>query len=81
MTRELLEEWSVTPAGLTVEALLGLPSGVVLMVGLAWLPDGATVTPDAEHDDFAWWPADLDQWPAEADAPLRLLAGTVAGPG
>jgi 8-oxo-dGTP pyrophosphatase MutT (NUDIX family) len=81
MTRELHEEWSVTPARLTVEALLGLPSGVVLMVGLAWLPDGATVTPDAEHDDFAWWPADLDQWPAEADAPLRLLAGIVAGSG
>ena len=23
-------------------------------------PTGATVTPDDEHDEFAWWPADLD---------------------
>jgi ADP-ribose pyrophosphatase YjhB (NUDIX family) len=78
MTRELAEEWSVAPERLTVEALVGLPSGVVLIVGMAWLPEGAAVTPDSEHDDYAWWPARPDRWPEEADAPLRMLAGTLS---
>jgi len=43
---------------------------MVMVVGLAWLPEGAEVRPDHEHDDFAWWPADVDAWPAEADEPL-----------
>ncbi len=78
MTRELAEEWAVTPERLTVEALVGLESGVVLIVGMAWLSEGAQVTPDSEHDDYAWWPARVDGWPQEADAPLRLLAGTLS---
>ena len=79
LTRELDEEWSVAPESLTVEALVRLPSEMVLLIGLAWLPDGAPeVTPDPEHDAYAWWPADVDAWPAEADAPLRLLAGMLA---
>ncbi len=78
MTRELDEEWSVVADRLTVEALVGLESGVVLIVGMAWLSDGATVTPDSEHDDYAWWPASVDHWPPEADAPLRLLAETLS---
>jgi 8-oxo-dGTP diphosphatase len=40
--------------------------------------NGATVTPDHEHDDFAWWPSDLSEWPAEGDEPLRRLAGLVS---
>ena len=24
------------------------------------------VTPDHEHDEFAWWPREIDEWPAEA---------------
>jgi hypothetical protein len=59
---------------MTVEALLRLPSDIVLFVGLAWLPDGAVVTPDAEHDEFAWWPANVEDWPPEADDPLRRVA-------
>jgi 8-oxo-dGTP diphosphatase len=55
-----------------------LPSEVVLFVGMAWLPDGAAVVPDAEHDEFAWWPADVEQWPAEADEPLRRMAALLA---
>ena len=78
MVRELQEEWSVVPERLTVEALVGRPSGVVLIIGMAWLPDGATVTPDAEHDEYSWWPARPERWPPEADAPLRLLAGTLS---
>jgi 8-oxo-dGTP diphosphatase len=78
MARELQEEWSVSPESLTIEALVLLPSGVVLLVGQAWLPDGATVVPDSEHDAFAWWPADIQQWPAEADEPLRRMASLLA---
>jgi ADP-ribose pyrophosphatase YjhB (NUDIX family) len=74
LTRELREEWSVEAERLTVEALIGLPSEVVLFVGLAWLSEGATVAPDDEHDEFAWWPADVEQWPEEADEPLRRVA-------
>ena len=74
LTRELQEEWSVAPERLTVEALVALPTGITMLVGQAWLAEGATVTPDAEHDDFAWWPADVTQWPEHADAPLRRTA-------
>jgi ADP-ribose pyrophosphatase YjhB (NUDIX family) len=76
--RELREEWSVSPERLTVEALICLPQQLVLLVGLAWLPDGAEVVPDAEHDEFAWWPAEVDSWPAEADEPLRRTARMLA---
>jgi ADP-ribose pyrophosphatase YjhB (NUDIX family) len=72
--RELREEWSVSPERLTVEALFCLPNRLVMLIGLAWLGEGAQVTPDAEHDEFAWWPAAIEQWPAEADEPLRALA-------
>jgi 8-oxo-dGTP diphosphatase len=79
LVRELTEEWSVTPHRLSVEALVMLPSGLVSLVGLAWLAEGTSVTPDAEHDDFAWWPADVSRWPAEhADDPLRRLAELVS---
>ncbi len=78
LARELSEEWSVVPGRYRVEALVGVPSGMVLLVGMAWLPEGVSVTPDAEHDEYAWWPANTDEWPAEADAPLRMLAGTLS---
>lgn len=78
LVRELEEEWSVAPQRLTVEALAGVPSGLILLVGLAWLPDGAEVVPDSEHDAFAWWPADVGDWPSEAHAPLRRMATLLA---
>ncbi len=78
MARELHEEWSVEAERLQIEAMLQLPSGLVLLVGQAWLADGATVTPDHEHDEFAWWPSDVASWPAEADEPLRRLAQLVS---
>jgi 8-oxo-dGTP diphosphatase len=80
LVRELDEEWSVTPDRLTVEALVKLPSGLVSLVGLAWLAEGSTVTPDAEHDDFAWWPADVSLWPEHGDDPLLRLAALVSAP-
>jgi ADP-ribose pyrophosphatase YjhB (NUDIX family) len=79
LQRELQEEWSVDPERLTVEALVRSPTGLILLVGQAWLPDGASVTPDPEHDRFAWWPADPAQWPEEADAPLRRMGALLAG--
>ena len=41
--RELQEEWSVAPERLRIEALVMRPSGLVLLVGQAWLADGAEV--------------------------------------
>jgi 8-oxo-dGTP diphosphatase len=78
LARELNEEWSVSPERLSVEALVRIPSGLVLFVGLAWLSEGAEVTPDDEHDAFAWWPTDVASWPDEADAPLRAMGGLLA---
>jgi ADP-ribose pyrophosphatase YjhB (NUDIX family) len=74
LVRELDEEWSVAPERCAAEALVRLPHGMVMFVGQAWLPDGAQVTPDDEHDAHAWWPADPDEWPSEADEPLRRMA-------
>ena len=74
LSRELREEWGVAPERLTVEALVRLPHELVMVVGLAWLPAGAEVTMDDEHDAYAWWPADVADWPEEADEPLRRMA-------
>jgi hypothetical protein len=49
-----------------------------MLVAQAWLADGAEVQPDDEHDDFAWWPAQVDQWPAEAHSSLRVVASMLA---
>jgi 8-oxo-dGTP diphosphatase len=78
LTRELDEEWSVTPARVRAEALVRLPHRLVMFVGQAWLAPGAQVTPDHEHDDYAWWPAAVADWPQEADEPLRRLASLLA---
>lgn len=77
LERELTEEWSVSAERLTVEALVKTPGGLVSLVGMAWLAEGTAVTPDAEHDDYAWWPADVARWPEQADAPLRRIAELV----
>lgn len=76
--RELREEWSVDPQRMQVEALVMLPSELVLLVGQAWLAPGASVTPDEEHEEFAWWPADVDAWPEEADEPLRRMGSLLS---
>lgn len=80
LARELREEWSVTARRLRIEALVELASAAVLLVGQAWLAEGATVVPDSEHDDFAWWPADVGAWPDHADEPLRRIALLLGGP-
>ncbi len=74
LARELEEEWSVVPERLSVEALVRIPTSLILFVGMAWLADGSDIVSDEEHDAHAWWPADIDRWPPEADEPLRLMA-------
>jgi 8-oxo-dGTP diphosphatase len=74
LTRELDEEWSVTAERVQGEALVRLPHNMIMFIGQAWLPAGAQVTPDHEHDAYAWWPAEIDDWPAEGDEPLRRMA-------
>ena len=74
LVRELHEEWSVAPERVRAEALIALPHRMVMFVGQAWLPDGAEVTPDHEHDEFAWWPAEVARWPAEAGEALPRMA-------
>jgi 8-oxo-dGTP diphosphatase len=78
LSRELHEEWQLEPEVLSVEALLGLPNGIAMLVGLATVEDAADPVPDDEHDDWAWWPADVEQWPDEADKRLRLMAQMLA---
>ena len=73
LSRELQEEWSVAPVRLSVEALVRLPSGLVSLIGLARLADGAQAVPDDEHDAFAWWPADPGAWPDDAHPALRRV--------
>ncbi len=76
LVRELREEWSVAPERVRGEALLCLPHKLVMFVGQAWLAEGDedAVQPDEEHDEHAWWPAEIDAWPAEAGEALPRLA-------
>jgi 8-oxo-dGTP diphosphatase len=74
LSRELREEWRLEPERLTVEVLVRLPDGIAMLVGMATVPDGAEPVPDEEHDEWAWWPADVQSWPGEADPRLSLMA-------
>jgi ADP-ribose pyrophosphatase YjhB (NUDIX family) len=80
LTRELEEEWGVQPARLAVEALVRAPGGMAMLVGQAWLESDAEVTRDHEHDAHAWWPASVDEWPADADPTLCTMARLLDGP-
>jgi 8-oxo-dGTP diphosphatase len=76
LVRELDEEWAVSPERVRGEALICLPQKMIMFVGQAWIAEGAedTVRPDAEHDEFAWWPAEIDEWPPEAGEALPRMA-------
>jgi 8-oxo-dGTP pyrophosphatase MutT (NUDIX family) len=80
LVRELMEEWAVSPERVRGEALLRLPHQLVMFVGQAWLAEGAeeAVTPDHEHDAYAWWPRDIDEWPPEAGDILPRMARWLA---
>jgi 8-oxo-dGTP diphosphatase len=76
LVRELKEEWAIEPERVRGEALLRLPQQLVMFVGQAWLAEGddVKVSPDHEHDQFAWWPSEIDAWPAEAGEALAGMA-------
>ena len=76
LVRELQEEWAVSPERVRGEALLRLPHRLVMFVGQAWLGEGADalVTPDDEHDAYAWWPREIADWPPEAGDALPRMA-------
>jgi ADP-ribose pyrophosphatase YjhB (NUDIX family) len=78
LARELEEEWRLVPERLSVEALVGLPDGLTMLVGIATVADGVEPVPDHEHDRFAWWPAGVDGWPPEADPRLCRMARLLA---
>jgi 8-oxo-dGTP diphosphatase len=72
LTRELEEEWGLEPEQLSVEALVALPNGMTMVLGLATVSGDAAPVPDAEHDEWAWWPADPEEWPEEAGELRRM---------
>jgi ADP-ribose pyrophosphatase YjhB (NUDIX family) len=76
LVRELHEEWAVSPECVRGEVLLRLPHRLVMFVGQAWLAEGVdeAVTPDHEHDEFAWWPREIAAWPPEAGDVLPRMA-------
>jgi 8-oxo-dGTP diphosphatase len=76
LVRELREEWGVSPERVRGEALVQLPHRLVMFVGQAWLAEGVeeTVSPDHEHDAFAWWPRAIEEWPTEAGDTLPRMA-------
>ena len=76
LVRELAEEWAVEPELVRGEALVRLPHQMIMFVGQAWLAEGVDteVKPDHEHDAYAWWPEDIEQWPPEAGDVLPNMA-------
>jgi 8-oxo-dGTP diphosphatase len=78
LPRELREEWRLEPRDLRVEALVRLPNGLAMVVGIATVADSAEPVPDAEHDEWDWWHPDPDRWPAHADDRVRLMGRLLA---
>jgi 8-oxo-dGTP diphosphatase len=76
LVRELREEWSVSPERVRGEALICLPQKMVMFVGQAWIAAGDedVVRPDNEHDEYAWWPREIGDWPKEAGEALPRMA-------
>jgi 8-oxo-dGTP diphosphatase len=80
LSRELREEWKLEPERLSVEALVRLPNGLAMLVGLATVPAGCEPVPDREHEEWAWWPADVERWPDEADERLKRMGRLLVDP-
>jgi 8-oxo-dGTP pyrophosphatase MutT (NUDIX family) len=77
LARELEEEWSVEPERLNVQALLLTQNNSVALLGEAWLAPGAKIEMDDEHDEFAWWPVNVADWPREGHIALRRTAALI----
>ena len=59
------------PERLQVEALVRLRSGMVMLVGQAWLPTARASRPTRSTTSSPGGRPTVERWPAEADAPLR----------
>ena len=79
LARELKEEWQLVPERMSVEALVALPNGVAMLVGIATVPNEAEPVPDDEHDEWAWWPAEVARWPADVHPQLRTMGELLGG--
>ena len=80
LPRELREEWQLEAHSLSIEALVRLPNGLAMVVGLATVADASEPVPDDEHDEWAWWDPDPDRWPGARGRP-RADDGPIAGGG
>jgi 8-oxo-dGTP diphosphatase len=78
LPRELAEEWKLEPRRLSIEALVGLPNGMAMVVGLATVADSSEPVPDAEHDEWEWWDPNPDRWPGHADDRVKLMGRLLA---
>ena len=78
LARELEEEWRLVPDEMSIRALLRLPNGLAMLVALASVPEDASPVPDDEHDEWAWWPADVSSWPDEADPRVRAAGAMLS---
>jgi 8-oxo-dGTP diphosphatase len=51
---------------------------MAMLVGLATVSDAAEPVPDEEHEEWAWWPADVERWPGQADERVRLMGSLLS---
>ena len=51
-----------------------------MLIGLATVAGDCRPVPDHEHDEWAWWPPDVGDWPGEADERLKLMARLLDDP-
>ena len=76
LVRELRRSGRYRPSGCAARRSCNCHTELVMFVGQAWLAEGVeeTVTPDHEHDAFAWWPRAIEEWPPEAGETLPRMA-------
>ena len=73
LVRELNEEWSLKPQELDIKALIRTPNRLTILIALAWVSGDAQPVLDVEHDEFAWWPAQVTEWPNTAASQVRKI--------
>jgi 8-oxo-dGTP diphosphatase len=77
LRRELREEWSLDGDALSILGLVRLQQGIVILVGCVTVPAGTEPDVGGEHDAWAWWPAQRDEWPWGADQHDRDMLGAL----
>ena len=78
LARELEEEWSVVPERLTVEALIRIPSGLVLLVGMATRRPAPRCTMDPSTTSTPGGPRIPPTGPTRPTRPCGAMAGMLA---